>query len=145
MPDERASGMILFRTTPAGRIYLLIKNRIGGHWGFPKGRLEPGEDEIGAALREVGEEVGVHQPQVEAGFTARLSYRFVRNRQLVQKEVALFLAETDEPGSLERDEVEAMEWLPLPCALDRISYAEQRSALLQAEARLQRRGPHQDG
>lgn len=137
MPDERASGMILFRHHPAGRQYLVIKNRIGGHWGFPKGRLEAGEDEMEAARREVGEEVGIRQAQVERGFSERLKYRFVRNQEVVSKTVTLFLATTEEHGILGGDEVEAMEWLPLSDALSRLTHPEQRAVLLRAEAHLQ--------
>lgn len=137
MPDERASGMILYRDHGQLREYLLIKNRVGGHWGFPKGRLEPGEDEMRAALREVAEEVGIAHPQVVPGFMERLSYRFVRNRTLVHKEVILFLAVTNEEGTPEGHEIEAQAWLPLPEALARLSYPEQRSALSRADAFLQ--------
>lgn len=143
MPDERASGMILFRNHTAGRQYLVIRNSIGGHWGFPKGRLEPGEDEMGAALREVAEEVRICRPRVQPGYTERLSYQFVRDREVVCKTVTLFLAASDEAGSLEGDEVEAMDWLPLSDALNRLTHAEQRAALLRAEAHLQAQGPHQ--
>ncbi|SQD93143.1 conserved protein of unknown function [Candidatus Bipolaricaulis anaerobius] len=137
MPDERASGVILFRTTPAGRHYLIIKNRIGGHWGFPKGRLEPGEDELQAALREVREEVRITRLNLRPEFRERLAYRFVRDREVVNKEVTLFLAATDEEGIAEGSEIMALEWLPLPQALARLTYPEQRTALLRADAFLQ--------
>ncbi|MCX7750760.1 MAG: NUDIX domain-containing protein [Candidatus Bipolaricaulota bacterium] len=140
MPDERASGMILFREGARGREYLLIKHRSGGHWGFPKGRLEPGEDELAAAQREVAEEVGIPHPEIVPGFSHLVSYRFVRDRELVRKEVRLFLARADGPGSPQREEIEAMEWLPVPEALSRLTYPEGRGALLQAEAFLQREG-----
>ncbi len=146
MPDERASGMILFRNYAQGREYLIIKNRIGGHWGFPKGRLEPGEDELTAALREVAEEVGIIRLQVESGFTERLSYRFVRGRAVVNKEVALFLAAADEDGTPGAgEEVETLEWVPLADALSRLTYPEQRDALLRADAFLQARHPQPGG
>lgn len=137
MPDERASGMILFRNHPTGRQYLVIKNCTGGHWGFPKGRLEPGEGEMEAARREVGEEVGIRQLQVEGGFVEHLAYRFVRNQEVVRKTVTLFLAMSDEPGGPGGDEVETMEWLPLCDALNRLTHPEQRTVLLRAEAYLQ--------
>ncbi len=137
MPDERASGMILFRDQPTGRLYLVIKSRIGGHWGFPKGRLEPGEDAIEAARREVAEEVGIRHPRVDPGFVDGLAYRFVRNHEVVSKTVTLYLASADEPGAVGGDEVEAMEWLPLPDAVNRLTHPEQRAVLLRAEAYLQ--------
>ncbi|HAZ27569.1 TPA: diadenosine tetraphosphate hydrolase [Candidatus Acetothermia bacterium] len=142
MPDERASGMVLFRNHVSHREYMIIKSKIGGHWGFPKGRLELGEDEIAAALREVAEEVGVTRPQVQPGFVERVAYRFVRARRVVTKEVAMFLAATDEDGTPGGEEVEALEWLPVPEALTRLSYPEQREVLLRAEAFLQAQTQH---
>ncbi len=137
MPDERASGMILYRRGAGGREYLLIKNRGGGHWGFPKGRLEPGEDELAAARREVGEEVGIRGLELHPEFKERLAYRFLRDGTWVDKEVTLFLAATEEAGAPEAHEVAALEWLPLPEALARLTYPEQRAALLRADAFLQ--------
>jgi 8-oxo-dGTP pyrophosphatase MutT (NUDIX family) len=138
MPDERAAGMVLYRTHTC-REYLIIKSKVGGHWGFPKGRLEPGEDEMTAALREVAEEVGITRPQVQPGFREEVAYRFIRARRVVSKEVTLFLAATDEGGAPGGGEVEALEWLPVPAALARLTYPEQRDTLLRAEAFLQAR------
>lgn len=145
MPDERASGMILFRNHSTGRQFLIIKNRIGGHWGFPKGRLEPGEDEMRAALREVAEEVGITRLHVHPGLAERVAYRFIRGRAIVNKEVTLFLAATDETGTPGGEEVEAMDWLPLSDALDRLTYPEQRAALLRADTFLQAQHPPPEG
>lgn len=41
-----------------GRI-LLVRRPSNGRWGFPGGKLEPGENYPGAAIREFREEVGV--------------------------------------------------------------------------------------
>ncbi len=131
--EERAAGLILFRENSGRREYLLIKNRHGGHWGFPKGHLEPGEDELQAALRETAEEVHVSQVQVLPGFRTVVRYAFPRQNELVKKEVVLFLARTEEKGKPFRKEVDEIAWLPFPEALQRITFPEQREALRQAE------------
>ncbi len=43
---------------PSGRVLLL--KHVSGHWVFPKGHVEAGEDDLQAALREVAEEAGVN-------------------------------------------------------------------------------------
>ncbi len=131
--EERAAGLILFRENSGRREYLLIKNRRGGHWGFPKGHVEPGEDDFQAALREAAEEVHIRQIQLVPGFRTVVRYAFPRQNELVKKEVVLFLARTEEEGQPFREEVDDMVWLPFPEALKRITFPEQREALRQAE------------
>ena len=41
-----------------GRVLLL--GRLGGTWVFPKGHIDPGEDALQTAIREIAEEAGVH-------------------------------------------------------------------------------------
>lgn len=132
--EERAAGLILFREDSGRRKYLLIKNRRGGHWGFPKGHIEPGEDEFQAALREVAEEVRINHFRVVPGFRTVVRYTFRRDSDPVYKEVVLFLARTEEEGEPFREEVEDMVWLPFQEAVNRITFPEQREALRQAEA-----------
>ncbi|MBC7317782.1 NUDIX domain-containing protein [Candidatus Bipolaricaulota bacterium] len=132
--EERAAGLILFRENSGKREYLLIKNLRGGHWGFPKGRVEEGEDELQAARREVSEEVQIKDLQILPGFRTVVRYSFPRRNVMVRKEVALFLARTTEEGRPFPAEVADMVWLPYEEALKRITFEEQRDALRQAEA-----------
>ncbi|MFN3346396.1 MAG: bis(5'-nucleosyl)-tetraphosphatase [Candidatus Bipolaricaulaceae bacterium] len=131
--EERAAGLILFRENHGRREYLIIKNRRGGHWGFPKGHVEPGEDDFQAALREAAEEVQISRIELVPGFRTLVRYSFPRQNGIVKKEVVLFLARTDEEGQPYREEVDDMLWLPFSEALHRITYAEQREALRKAE------------
>ncbi|MGQ9699562.1 MAG: bis(5'-nucleosyl)-tetraphosphatase [Candidatus Bipolaricaulaceae bacterium] len=130
---ERAAGLILFRDNSSQRLYLLIKNHHGGHWGFPKGHVEAGEDELQAALREVAEEVRITRVQIISGFRTVVRYSFFRQKRRVKKEVVLFLARTEEVGEPSREEVDEMVWLPYREAIQRITFPEQQNALLQAE------------
>ncbi|MBR1550614.1 MAG: NUDIX domain-containing protein [Bacteroidales bacterium] len=50
----RAGGGIV--TAPDGQMLLILRN---GRWDLPKGKVEPGEALLQAALREVQEETGV--------------------------------------------------------------------------------------
>jgi diadenosine hexaphosphate hydrolase (ATP-forming) len=51
---EGAGGVVF---DPGGRV-LLIRQR-SGPWVFPKGHLDPGEEHLATALREVAEEAGI--------------------------------------------------------------------------------------
>lgn len=60
MSDERttlSAGAVVFRRDGEGHSYLLL--RAYRNWDFPKGVVEPGEDPLDAAVREVREETGI--------------------------------------------------------------------------------------
>jgi bis(5'-nucleosidyl)-tetraphosphatase len=54
---KRAAGVVVVRETADGPRVLLL--RAYRNWDLPKGRLEPGETPLEAALREVREETGL--------------------------------------------------------------------------------------
>jgi 8-oxo-dGTP pyrophosphatase MutT (NUDIX family) len=54
---NRAAGAVVFRRSDRG-IRLLVL-RAYKNWDFPKGLIEPGEDALAAARREVREETGL--------------------------------------------------------------------------------------
>ena len=56
-PAPRAAGAVVFRRSDRGIRILLL--RAYKNWDFPKGLVEPGENEISAAKREVEEETGL--------------------------------------------------------------------------------------
>ncbi|UAK22958.1 NUDIX domain-containing protein [Sphingomonas nostoxanthinifaciens] len=66
MAAPRSAGVLLYRRTGAVPEVLLVlpggpfwRGRDVGAWQIPKGAIEPGETPLAAAIREVGEELGV--------------------------------------------------------------------------------------
>jgi len=53
----RAAGVVVFRRGERGVRYLVL--RAFRNWDFPKGLVEPGEDQLAAAKRELEEETGL--------------------------------------------------------------------------------------
>jgi 8-oxo-dGTP pyrophosphatase MutT (NUDIX family) len=49
-----SAGVVVVREVPEGWYFLLL--RAFTHWDFPKGMVEPGEQPLAAAIREVREE-----------------------------------------------------------------------------------------
>jgi 8-oxo-dGTP diphosphatase len=117
--EIRAAGAVLYR--PAGQDVevALIHRPKHDDWTFPKGKLEPGEHVLAAAVREVTEETGIRpvlgrplaivRYQVEGG-PKRVDYWAARGDQPRE---APFV-----PGS----EVDGLEWLPSAVARSRLSY-----------------------
>jgi bis(5'-nucleosidyl)-tetraphosphatase len=52
-----SAGVVVLRETPEGWRVLLL--RVYQYWDCPKGVVEPGEDPLAAARREVREETGI--------------------------------------------------------------------------------------
>ena len=58
-PPIAAAGGVVYRWSAAGQLEILLIKKQDGFWTLPKGRIEPGEDERAAVLREVAEETSV--------------------------------------------------------------------------------------
>ena len=127
--EERAAGFILFRTIHQDRQYLLLRHQKGGHWAFPKGRLESGEGEIEAAIREIFEETNIDQLCPIPGFREISRYHFRRNGQRIAKTVAYYLAETTQSEVSLSMEHTAFQWLGFEDAVAALSYDESRRIL----------------
>ncbi len=56
-PKRRSAGVVVLRRLDREWRCLLL--RCDRYWDFPKGEIEPGEDPLLAARREVGEEAGL--------------------------------------------------------------------------------------
>ncbi|HKY62508.1 MAG TPA: NUDIX domain-containing protein [bacterium] len=106
-----SAGLALFRRDPDGPRYLLL--RAFKYWDFPKGLLEPGEDPLAGARREVREETGIATLEFPFGEI------FCETEVYGQGKVArYYLAETSEekvelkPGpELKRPEHHEHRWL----------------------------------
>ena len=114
MATKRSAGILLFRRGGNGVEVLLVhpggpfwKRRDDGAWSIPKGEIEPSEEPVAAALRELGEELG---PAPEFDPESLIDLGSVRQR--AGKVVEAWAAEGDfDPGQLQSIEFE-MEWPP---------------------------------
>ena len=109
----RAAGAVVFRRTPGG-IRLLVL-RAYNNWDFPKGLVEPGEDQLSAAKREVKEETGLTAVEYPFGDEFRETVPYAAN-----KIARYYLAETEEHDielpistALRRPEHHEFRWVSL--------------------------------
>jgi bis(5'-nucleosidyl)-tetraphosphatase len=84
-----SSGVVVVRRDRDGCRFLLL--RAYRYWDFPKGEVEPGEDPLGAARREVREETGLAQLRFTWGEVYRETAPYGRG-----KVARYYLAETAE-------------------------------------------------
>lgn len=85
---SRAAGAVIFRRSDRG-IRLLVL-RAYQNWDFPKGMIEPGEDALAAARREVLEETGLADLGYPFGDEFKETVPYSGN-----KVARYYLAETD--------------------------------------------------
>lgn len=88
-----AGAVIYYRNEQDGSLEYLILHYGTSHWDFPKGKLEAGESDAEAALREIEEETGL-QVSFDPEFEHKLYYKFRgRDGELVNKQVTFFTAQ----------------------------------------------------
>ena len=136
-PPERSAGFVLYSVGGKGeRRFLLLRHRHGGHWGFPKGRIEAGEQDKTAALREAREETGIDDIVPIPSFRATSAYRFIRNKTPISKEVIYFLGRVNSNNVVLSDEHIECRWLAYPRAHEVLTHKDAREVLRAANRHL---------
>ncbi len=121
---------------PSGVQVALIATAQGRRWQLPKGRLEPGEEAVQAAIREVEEETGL-QTVVEIFLhSVEYSYTDTYRRivpETVHKRVDFYLLRVvgGELSALSF-EVDNVIWTTPEEALERLTFAGERECVRQA-------------
>lgn len=128
--NEKSCGAVIYRRKSGNLEFLLIKNRRGGNWGFPKGHIEKGEDERATALREVKEETGLDVVLAD-GFRSMSEYH---PRGRIFKQVVFFLAEMPEGGEItpQQSEVDRFIWADYGLAMRTFRFNNDRNVITQA-------------
>jgi 8-oxo-dGTP pyrophosphatase MutT (NUDIX family) len=120
----RAAGCVVWR--PAGEdVEVLVAHRPRyDDWSFPKGKLDPGEGDLEAAVREV---------QEETGFTGAVGAELATTRYTDHRgrpKVVRYWAMRVTGGAFEpNDEVDEVRWLPVAGAAPLLSYDHDRDVL----------------
>jgi bis(5'-nucleosidyl)-tetraphosphatase len=131
-----SAGVIVYRHTPDGLRYLLIRHP-GGHWDLPKGKLEQGETELQAALRELHEETGISAIALDEQFYEKVIYKYGDYRGgIIQKQVVFFLASTEQEKVILSHEHEDFVWLSFHEAIARVTFDSAQYLLARAHAHL---------
>ncbi|WP_422770913.1 NUDIX hydrolase [Plantactinospora sp. WMMC1484] len=115
----RAAGGVVWRRSAAGGVQVCLVHRPRyDDWSLPKGKLDPGEHPLTAAVREVAEEADVHAvPEV------RLPPVRYLMRDGTPKTVEYWSMRAAGSGGFQPEtEVDAVRWLPLPEAARLASY-----------------------
>lgn len=92
-PDVKSCGVLVVKGEPWNSFLLM---RHVDRWDLPKGHVDPGETEIETALRELEEETGLSEQEIELlpDFRYAINYpiRGRRKGELLTKQLVIFLA-----------------------------------------------------
>jgi 8-oxo-dGTP pyrophosphatase MutT (NUDIX family) len=109
MKQEKSCGTVIFRKTRGKYAVLLIKNKYTDCWSFPKGHVEPGENEYQTAIRETKEETGI-DVKIENGFRMESNY-LIGKKKNIEKTVVYFTALTTRAYVVPQpEEISAFKW-----------------------------------
>lgn len=115
---EKSCGAVVVKRMN-GKLYTLMIRQNQGHWCFPKGHVENGENEYETAEREVREETGLDVSFID-GFRESVVYS---PRENVMKEAVYFLAEPCGGNEKKQDEeISEMHWADMFETLALITY-----------------------
>ena len=131
MELEKSAGTILFRKGKEVLYYLLLHYQVG-HWDFPKGNIEKGEQITETARRETKEETGIGDIEFIQGFKEEIEYFYQREGKRIYKTVIFFLSRTKTKGVKISFEHQGFEWLNYEKALKKLTHKNAKEILKKA-------------
>ena len=107
MKYEKACGTIVINDNK-----VLVIQQKQGFWGFPKGHMEQGENEIQTAIRETKEETNL---DVIIEDKTRFCLTYVIEDKNIHKEVVYFVAKVDGKVDIKPqiEEVNSIAWIDI--------------------------------
>ncbi len=137
--NEKSCGVIIYReednsnSESKKKLYLIL-HYTGGHWDFPKGHMEEGENEKETALRELIEETGINQLEFKQNFREEIFYTYEKfPNKFSTKLVVFFLGKTDLEKVKVSDEHFGFKWLSYEEAQNQITFDNAKQLLKKAE------------
>ena len=119
----RAAGAVL---VDGERVALVHRPRYDD-WTLPKGKHEPGEDDIAAALREVQEETGFHG-RIERDLGV-VRYTVEKRGAVLPKVVRYYLMRVGAGAFEPNHEVDELRWVTREQAAQLLTYERDREVL----------------
>lgn len=130
--EVSAGGVVIRRRSEEALSFLLIRDSYG-HWGFPKGHIEPAESPAAAAARETTEETGLDQLRLH-GPIDTIDWYFRLRGRLIHKFCHFFLFESTigEPTPQIDEGITECQWFPFDDAVEQLGYENARDVLRRA-------------
>jgi bis(5'-nucleosidyl)-tetraphosphatase len=108
---------------------LLILHREGNHWGFPKGKANPGEQHMETACRELKEETNLEVAEFLRTHSFNEHYHFRRKKEQIYKTAHYFPAIVEGTLKCQEEEIRDARWFNFAEALKQLSFKQARHIL----------------
>ncbi len=135
---EPTSGGIVYRLTPDKRdIEILLIQDSKNRWTIPKGHIEPGETAKHTAIREIGEESGLHHVKVQT-WLGKIHFKYRRQDKLVLMTTQIYLVRAlDKTEKPQKEKwMNGIRWFSFQDALDAIEYEDIEKLMLIARRKI---------
>lgn len=134
--QQLAFGVIVFKNSSVEPKKMLLVRANNGSWGFPKGRPTPTDATAqDTALRELAEETGLHEVDLEPDVSLSESYRLPEKYGSVSKTCVYFVGHTDKNDIvIQEGEIQEYEWTTLERARELIQHESRQRILNEIEA-----------
>lgn len=126
MKKAVSSGGIILKLID-NKLHILLIIHEDGFLVFPKGHIHAGESEETAAIREIQEETGLHNPKIikKLGIVVRLSIEDTGER--VMKKIHLFLMKVDNYNHKKAEE--KCGWFTYEEAMEKLGFVQEKEFL----------------
>ena len=121
--EEKSCGCIIIDNNHK---VLLINQKNGNFWGFPKGHIEPNESEIETAKRETKEEVGI---EVEILKDKRYETHYLKRGEIDKTTIYFLAIPKTNKIIIQESEINDAKWVKIDEAIELLSFEETKEIL----------------
>ena len=133
---ETSCGLVLINYD-----VILLLQYPQGHWSFPKGHVEDGdEDHHVTASRELLEETGISTLEIDSNWEYRTQYTFRKKGKKITKQVFWYIATTDEIDVELSEEHTSYIWLNYEEAESMLTFDQEKELIRSAISHMKKSG-----
>ena len=126
----KSCGFIVYKAENNENCYLIIKSH-NGDVGFPKGHMEPGENELQTAIRELKEETGMDIDTIY-DFRYQIEYPLPRVPDAMKQTVYFLGKCASDDIIIQETEVASAEFVTYDKAIEKLTFEETKNMLKKA-------------